>query len=240
MSKKYKSTLYELEKTQNIEELVKKIEFLSKLNANFEDKIISDMLIERIKNNDFILKNLEYAESLNFKNCVKNDTKIIIVGTITPWNGTELGYFYTSNRNKVYRILDDYFENTRAENSLVILKKQLASKTENSQREIIIKEIQTILTKYKVAFLDVIKSSIRQKQNARDDKILMFNLDFESFSKLNYIEKFICTSKNTKKCLELIFDSFGYDKSKIVVCNQGWPQYRWEIWKDELDKVYKK
>lgn len=59
---------------------------------------------EKISNNE---ENKFYAESMNkyhINRNLINHPKLLIVGTLTPPQGR--GYYYTSNRNKMYKYLD--------------------------------------------------------------------------------------------------------------------------------------
>lgn len=48
----------------------------------------------------------ECVSSFNSQHCVMAETKIIIVGTITPPKGTNCGYFYIAPRNNIYGYID--------------------------------------------------------------------------------------------------------------------------------------
>lgn len=45
-----------------------------------------------------------FDESHNVNNCLTNDTKLVIIGTITPKN---FDYFYCAPRNKIYGYIDE-------------------------------------------------------------------------------------------------------------------------------------
>ena len=238
MKTNYNILVDEIKKQQNDDKIIEILGKMSQKTEKFANKVIEqedfDILKTKIKTDDY-----EFAKSLNFKNCLNDETKLVIVGTVTPWNGTEYGYFYTSGVNKVYGILDRYFGLMETENSLVSLKKQLAKTNDSTKKEKIVNKIIEVLQTLKIAFIDVADEVLREKHNARDDKILIYSLDFDSFKNANKINYFICTSKNTKECLDIIFDKLGFDKTKIVVCNQGWPHYKWETWETELNKIFK-
>lgn len=239
MSIKYSETLTDLKKAQDESKLVEIISKLSKMNANFEDKVIEHSEIEKLDNSVLNTLNIEKADSFNnYSTIDEQETKLVIVGTITPWNGKNLGYFYTSGRNKVYRILDDFFNLSGTQDSFVNLKKKLKATNNNSKKADIVNLVKENLKNRKIAFVDVIKTAIREKNNSNDDKIILYSLDLDTFKKCENVEKFICTSKNTASCLTNIFDNLGFNTNKIVVCPQDRFHYKWENWKNELDKVF--
>jgi len=86
---------------------------------------------------------LEVVESCNKHNCVTPNTKLVIVGTITPPEGA--GYFYTAPRNKIYGYLDQAFGDTNLKEK----KKMLLQNPHNKQ---IIQEIKNVLINKKIAF----------------------------------------------------------------------------------------
>lgn len=160
---------------------------------------------------------------------VKN-AKTIIVGTLTPGNGMFNGYYYTSLKNKVYKIID---ENCNKSNVLVNLKKQLAN---NKDDEEIIGKIKENLLKNKLAFIDVIDEAIRECDSYQDDKISAFTLDYGSFKHCSQNQIFICTSQNTADCLNLIAEKINLNKDNIFVCHQDRFHYPADknLWTEKL------
>ena len=144
--------------------------------------------------NSMEMKNLpisvgyEMVKSLNQSHCVTSETKIIIVGTITPPKAC--GYFYTSPYNCIY----GYIDSVRG-TDLCGLKKKLKS-------NVAIKaNIISLLEKEKIAFLDVIDEAIRKTGSSADDDIANFSLDYSTFETVfNIIPKggkvkVICNSR---------------------------------------------
>lgn len=170
----------------------------------------------------------ELVNSLNKEHFVKNlvqNANIIIVGTLTPANGMNNGYYYSSDRNRVYGLID-YCFNTE-DNGLAKLKKQLKQTTQKTE---VLKQIKEYLSKHKIAFLDIINQAVRKKGSSLDDDITQYTLDFESFAYCSNNQKFVCTSKNAQIGLEKIkkFDN-------VVVCPQDRFRCKKEDWKKELN-----
>lgn len=147
-------------------------------------KLLSEQDFNLIKNNVSLEEGLEIVESCNKNNCVTNDTKLIIVGTITPPEGA--GYFYTAPRNKIYGYIDQALKTT----SLKDKKKELLKMPKSEE---IIESIKTELKKNNIAFLDIIKYAIRKKDSPYDADIKYYTLDVESFKNIKNA-KFICNS----------------------------------------------
>ena len=95
----------------------------------------------------------------------KKKVKIIIVGSITPWNGK--GWFYTAPRTKMYKILDQVIPNANFD--------YLKS---NEQ----INELKEALKKEGIYFIDVFKKVIRQKNTASDKAIMFGTLNDDAFT----------------------------------------------------------
>ena len=146
---------------------------------------------------------LNYISNLFDTNTNVNKIKVIIVGTITPPNKNTFnhanGYFYTSERNKMYEFLDNHFKNS----DFVSQKNNLIKNPGNQK---IINIIMTKLTNHQIAFLDVVKDVKSIPTSAADDKLDDFSLDVESFKKaLNSVHAyFICNSRNAEHALHII------------------------------------
>lgn len=138
---------------------------------------------KRLENN--ALKNCpkgyKIGESFNKETTYdKDNTKLIIVGTFTPFKGQEVGYFYTSVRNNIYRYIDLSFNDGY---SLVQLKSDLINNPKDKEK--ILDEIKIVLRERKIAFLDVVKEAIYSLNNSRDDSILEYVLDRETFKEID-------------------------------------------------------
>lgn len=141
------------------------------------------------------------VESMNCKNCVTKDTKLIIVGTITPPDGQNSGYFYTAPRNRLYGYLDE------ALGTKLKLKKLALYGASDADKQKIIEEIKQELVANNIAFLDVIKKAIHksgQEDSCYDNDIEYYCLDYQSFQDLPDKVFFICNSKMAQECFEEI------------------------------------
>lgn len=131
---------------------------------NFESTI-------RNFNNLFDSSNYEIASSVmpidinNLSDEEKKNAKIIIVGSITPWNGK--GWFYTAPKTKLYKILDQVIPNANFD----------SLKDSGS-----INELKEALRKEGIYFIDVFKKVIRQKKTASDKAIVFGTLNDEAFT----------------------------------------------------------
>lgn len=131
----------------------------------------------------------EYCESFNqlSMNLIKNnkDIRYLIVGTLTPPEGRNNGYFYTASKNKMFRYIDLSFSDG------LYLEKQKKNRS----------DIEKILRERHVAFIDVINEAIVLKGSSRDDDILSYTLDYKSFEEIfsmNPNIKIVVNSKNAE------------------------------------------
>lgn len=130
------------------------------------------------------------------------NTEILIVGTMTPPNGIENGYFYSSIHNNLYSKLDKIYNSLFNEKQMVIesfvtLKKELIEK-EGKDKELIINKIKTKMEDKHFAFFDVIKSCERRYEQSYLDKDLI-NISYDKetyFKNKNNLKLIIFTSKN--------------------------------------------
>ena len=121
----------------------------------------------------------------------KKKVKIIIVVSITPWNGK--GWFYTAPKTKMYKVLDQVIPNANFD--------YLKSNEK-------INELKEALKKEGIYFIDVFKKVIRQK-NAASDKAIMFGtLNDDAFT--SYIN-----GLNNNKILVVANSKLSYD-----LCNR--------------------
>ncbi len=160
--------------------------------------VLKDKTIEAIYENfksELDDANLEFARSLNKETKISNTTKVIIVGTITPHRGK--GYFYTANNRMYEKILDRYFNKSSFEKI-----RQAIINTDNKiERKNNISKMKKELNKKGIAFLDVIKSAIRIKENASDKAIVLCSIDDMAFQKIKQHPniEIICTSQLAQK-----------------------------------------
>ena len=152
---------------------------------NFESTI-------RNFNSVFDSSNYEIASSItpidinDLSDEEKKNAKIIIVGSITPWNGK--GWFYTAPRTKLYKILDQVIPNANFD-----FLKDSGS----------INELNEALRKEGIYFRDVFKNVIRQKKTASDKAIVFGTLNDETF--ISFIN-----GLNNKKILVVANSKLSY------------------------------
>lgn len=99
----------------------------------------------------------------------KNAIRYLIIGTLTPPEGRQNGYFYTAKKNKTFTYIDLSF------NDGLYLEKQ-----KNNPKE----EIENILRERQIAFFDVVDEAIVLKGSSRDDDILSYTLDYNRFKEI--------------------------------------------------------
>lgn len=150
---------------------------------------------------------LECVSSCNARNCVTKDTKLIIVGTITPPEGA--GYFYTAPRNKIYGYIDQALGNTNLKET-----KKLLLQNPNDAK--IIEDIKHTLVLNKIAFLDVIKFAIRKDDSPYDNDIIYYTVDADSFRN-NTDAVYICNSKFALECFLEICEDLGVELKHIYL-----------------------
>ena len=123
---------------------------------------------------------------------VREDTKVIIVGTITSpqGRGPNTDFYYMSPYNPMYRIIDAYFNSIGKPSNFVKNKKV-------GNVSAIIKELK----EKKVAFLDVIESCSNPKSSSLDDDLEDIKLDYEAFKGINENVVLLANSKNAYSAL---------------------------------------
>lgn len=117
----------------------------------------------------------------------KRKARIIIVGSITPWNGK--GWFYTAPKTKMYKVLDQVIPNA----NFNYLK-------DNNM----IDELKEALKEEGIYFIDVFKKVIRQKNTASDKAIMFGKLNDDAFT------SFI-NGLNNNKILVVANSKLSYD-----------------------------
>ena len=118
---------------------------------------------------------------------VREDTKVIIVGTITSpqGRGPNKDFYYMSPYNQMYRIIDSYFDLIGKSSSFVKNKKA-------GNILLIIEELK----EKKIAFLDVVESCSNPKNSSLDDDLKNIKLDYEAFKNISENIVLIANSKN--------------------------------------------
>ena len=156
---------------------------------------------------------------------VREDTKVIIVGTITSpqGRGANKNFYYMSPYNPMYRIIDTYFNGIGKPSNLTQNKKA-------GNISLIIEELK----EKKIAFLDVIESCSNPKNSSLDDDLEDIKLDYEAFEGIKENVVLLANSKNAYNAL-----------LKIAVHNQlknnikyvyGFRFYKQVDWNDVLKK----
>ena len=137
-----------------------------------------------------ISKDSEGGTYLSFNNAyhlVNDNTKLIIVGTITSpqGRGVNKDFYYMSPYNPMYRILDKYFESINKPSSFVKYKKE-------GNIPAIIEE----LNDKGITFIDVIKSCNNPKNSSLDDDLEDILLDYDAFKGIDKSIVMLANSKN--------------------------------------------
>lgn len=193
---------------------------------------------ESIDEQTFVPIGYERCTSFNNISNFDENTKIIIVGTLTPKKGRDNGYFYSSPTNRMLEILDTYFLSKNKQSKLLAIKNKLI---QNPQDKSIIEELKKELTKNNLAFLDVVKTAIASSTTASDDEIIEFDLDYETFAKLkNQNVVYICNSLNAEYALNIIAKNNNQDM-KIDYAPQIWRRTKQIIqnrWNEVLNKYF--
>jgi len=165
------------------------------------------------------------ACSYNKNTTLSKDTKLVIVGTLTP---PDTAYFYCSFYNRIYGYIDEALKKLGrgGTKTLKELKRglqevhnervniNLVNETEISSKVTSIKEI---LLKNGIAFLDVMDKAIRSRESPYDEDIKYYTLAKNDFKEINSSTTIIANSNLAKKCaceiglknVELLSQRFG-------------------------------
>ena len=164
-----------------------------------------------------------YVQSLNSLSTLSGDTRILIVGTLTPPEGMAHGYFYSSfQAKKIYKMLDLALGNDwESESSFTKLVNLLICEKSVENKAAIIEKINSYLTENNLAFFDVVDSAIRKDPLDPSDT----NLDDVSFAKDLYQERlgekrsiklFVFTSNTARDWFRNIDGSPATDSASVV------------------------
>ena len=157
---------------------------------------------------------------------VREDTKVIIVGTITSPQGRGInkGFYYMSPYNSMYRIIDAYFDAIGKSSNFVKNKKA-------GNIPLIIEELK----EKKIAFLDVIESCSNPKNSSLDDDLEDIKLDYEAFKGIDENIVLLANSKNAFGALLKIAEH-NHLKNKIKYV-YGFRFYKQVGWNNALKKA---
>ena len=144
--------------------------------------------------------------SFNKETTLNKDTKLVIVGTITPPNTK---YFYCSYYNRIYGYIDEALQLSGSKNSLKTLKLGL-SEVNNKKiaidllNDTIIKskvdEIKSILRAKKIAFLDTMFRVIRKSNSSYDKDILYYSVDYAKLERLKQLKNVTVIANSKLAC----------------------------------------
>lgn len=157
---------------------------------------------------------------------VREDTKVIIVGTITSPQGRGINkdFYYMSPYNPMYRIIDNYYKSINKPSSFVINKKE-----DN------ITAIINELNEKGIAFIDVVESCSNPKNSSLDNDLEDIKLDYEAFKSINENIVMLANSKNAYQALLRIKEKNGFlNEVKYVY---GFRFYKQEDWNNAFKKL---
>lgn len=200
------------------------------VHSNFSKRFCNDNFFDSINFDKNLCEKIFSLNKTNANKQLIQNAKKIIVGTLTPPEGMQNGYYYSSSKNKVFGIIDKCFDNGGV---LTNLKKQLANDKKSTK---ILQNIENYLQKQQIAFIDVIDRAIRIKGSSKDDDILFYTLDYDVFKQCDSKQMFICTSLNAKNGLLAICKNgdVKIDTKNIFVCYQDRFHFNLQDWKEKL------
>ena len=147
------------------------------------------------------------AKCFNKETTLSDETKLVIVGTLTP---PDTAYFYCSYLNRIYGYIDEALKALKKEeDSLKELKTGLSKyvgkrKTiyllPKAQIEKNVIKIKRILSKNHIAFLDVMEKAIRVRVSPYDDDIRHYVLAQNDFHNIPTNATVIANSKLAYEC----------------------------------------
>ena len=158
---------------------------------------------------------------------VREDTKVIIVGTITSpqGRGPNKDFYYMSPYNPMYRIIDAYFNSIGKPSNLVKNKKA-------GNIAAIIEELK----EKKIAFLDIIESCSNPKSSSLDDDLEDIKLDYEAFKGINENVILLANSKNAYGALVKIKE-YNHLKNPIKYV-YGFRFFKQEEWNATFKNIF--
>ena len=149
------------------------------------------------------------AQSFNSETTLNEETKLIIVGTLTPPTAK---YFYCSYLNRIYGYIDEALKELgrSGKEPLKGLKvglseyKNISLLTDKEEIKERVDKIKEILSRNKIAFLDVMDRAIRLKEGScYDDDIDCYTLAEKDFKRINASgATIIANSRLAEKCVK--------------------------------------
>ena len=163
------------------------------------------------------------VSSFNSQHCVTDNTKTIIVGTITPPKGTNNGYFYTAPRNNIY----GYIDAARGTNLKELKNKLNGGNLTNLQKAQIVDEIKDVLRKQRIAFLDIMDKAVRKQNSHKDSDIAAYTLDKSTFQNIPQGAKIICNSRLAEAGFKQIQKDLGCNLSYKYLSQRSGKKVEW-------------
>lgn len=172
-----------------------------------------------IKGCNFDKSKYHFAENFNKNHCITPNTRLVVVGTITPPAGN--GYFYTSPANKIYGYLDE----TLNQKTLKALKMELIDR--KNEKNPIILQIKENLIKNRIGFLDIMKYAIRKNDSPYDNDILYYSLDLEGFALVPKDAVFICNSRLAEQGYLQVCETLKIQPNYVYLSQRGTRKEKW-------------
>ena len=149
-----------------------------------------------------------YPKSEDISPVWNAESQILILGSITSTDGMKKGFYYASQKNQLWQLIDLCFSC----DVFVKLKNELKSNYENLQNKIVdeptfknvrqdIKnKFKSELAKRKIAICDVFESCYFNNNSSLDTEIILNNTNYPFVTNKNVIQKIISNS-NIKKVI---------------------------------------
>lgn len=161
-----------------------------------DESLLQSILNENFKTTD------KWVVAKSFEPIYDKNSKIMFVGTIPSAAGRKNGFYYTSDVNHFWELLNYSFSNGSND-------KPVFDKTD-------IKGLRKELLKRGIAITDTIKTCIR-KPGSLDNAILLYQQNDEIVDIVNKsdIDTIFCTSDEAKKYLKDILGISRYTKNHL-------------------------
>lgn len=148
------------------------------------------------------------ARSYNKDTTLSEDTKLVIVGTLTP---PKTAYFYCSFYNRIYGYIDQSLKELGRSGGKTLKELKIGLQEVHNNRtkiELLDNEeikkrvglIKKVLSENRIAFLDVMDNVIRKKESPYDNDIDFYTLAESDFKDIRPTMTVIANSKLAKDC----------------------------------------